>query len=295
MKKLSKQSFDEIRLWIYRNARPLDLALWHYHFENGSKEAVLSILSYYQNSDGGFGNTLEPSGWSAKSTPYNAWFAVRILRMIDFVDTTHAIYQGIFRYLENTEYKADFGWFFITPGRGWEDRECENDFQSIGITAILSGLIIRYSEKQSRIYKMAYEYTKMLIKKLPTTQFGDMGIQGYCKLMEDIEGAGMTEEFDYPYLCRKMQDVVCKKIHDKSNNFFMENPLAFIYSPSSKFYEENKLEVEAALDRIINQKPESGVWDIPWKEESAISENWWKSFEAIQKLLQLKRFGRLAN
>ena len=55
MKKLYKKSFDEIRLWIYRNARNLELTLWQYEFENGSKDAVLSALSYYQNDDGGFG------------------------------------------------------------------------------------------------------------------------------------------------------------------------------------------------------------------------------------------------
>lgn len=295
MKILSKQSFEEIRRWIYRNARPLDLALWQYNFENGSKEAVLSILSYYQNNDGGFGNSIEPSRRSTESTPYNVWFTVRILRMIDFFDTTHPVYQGIFRYLENTEYKANFGWFFITPGSNWDSREHENAFQSIGITAILSGLILRYGDKQSNIYRMAIEYTNMLMEKLSTTKFGDMGIQGYCKLLEDIEGAGITEKFDYQYLCEKMHDAVWNKIHDKTNDFFMESPLMFVLSPSSRFYEENKKEVEAALDQIIDQMPASGVWDIPWKEASAISENWWKSFEAIEKLLLLKKFGRLAS
>ena len=32
------------RNWIYRNARPLDLSRWQYHFENGTKENVLNAL-----------------------------------------------------------------------------------------------------------------------------------------------------------------------------------------------------------------------------------------------------------
>ena len=291
MKELSKQSFEEIRLWIYRNARPLDLALWQYYFENGSKDSVVLAISYYQNIDGGFGNTIEPSGWSAESTPYNVWFVVRILCMIDYTDTTNKVIQGMFRYLENTEYQSDFGWFFITPGRGWDDRIHENDFQSIGITAIISGYILRSADKKSRIYQRAFEYAKMLIEKLPSTKFGDMGIRGYCKLLEDIEGAGMTGEFNYDYLCRKMHEVIWNKIHDRTNEFFMHNPLAFVFSPTSRFYKENKQEVDTALDQIIDQMPTVGVWDIPWNEVSSISENWWKSFEAIAKLAQLKRFG----
>ena len=67
MKELSKQAFEEIRIWIYRNARQLEIELWQYYFENGSKENVLSALSLYKNDDGGFGNTLEPDSWNPNS------------------------------------------------------------------------------------------------------------------------------------------------------------------------------------------------------------------------------------
>jgi hypothetical protein len=82
---------------------------------------------------------------------------------------------------------------------------------------------------------------------------------------------------------------------------FMANPLEFITSPNSRFYEENKREVEDALDIIIDQRPAGGIWSIPWEwyngdkylKAFAISENWWKSFKALEKLLLLKNFGRL--
>ena len=34
--------------FIYKNAQPLGLARWQYHFKNGSKENILAALSYYQ-------------------------------------------------------------------------------------------------------------------------------------------------------------------------------------------------------------------------------------------------------
>lgn len=73
---------------MYQNARPLDLALWQYHFENGSRDTVLSILQCYQNSDGGFGNTIDPDNWNPDSTAYNAQIVIKMLRQIDFVDAT---------------------------------------------------------------------------------------------------------------------------------------------------------------------------------------------------------------
>lgn len=40
---------EKTRDFIYRNARPLDLIRWQFHFENGSADAVMKILAAYQN------------------------------------------------------------------------------------------------------------------------------------------------------------------------------------------------------------------------------------------------------
>lgn len=309
MKQLSIEAFEEIRRWIYCNARPLELALWQYQFEHGSKEAVLSVLMNYQNEDGGFGTAVEPDNWNPESTPYTASFVIRILRQIGFVNTEHPIYQGIFRFLENTPYKADYGWFFVVQSnehyphaRWWDYNEEDNRHQSIGITAILSGFILRYGDKTSALYRRAFEYAKRLLETLPATvHFGDMGIKGHCELWRDLEEAGLLQELPCMGVQEKLQELVRNKINREKDNF-MANPLEFVLSPDSRYYEEYKLEVESALDRLLDQRPEQGIWEIPWEwyngnkypKAFAISENWWKSFEGIEKLLQLKRFHRLA-
>lgn len=61
--------FEKARQFVYRNARPVDLARWQYHFEGGSREAVLTALACYQNPDGGFGHALEADAWNPNSTP----------------------------------------------------------------------------------------------------------------------------------------------------------------------------------------------------------------------------------
>lgn len=70
MRKLSLDDYKEIKMWMYRNARQIELSLWQYFFENGSKEAVLSSLLFYQNDDGGFGHALEADSWNPNSSPY---------------------------------------------------------------------------------------------------------------------------------------------------------------------------------------------------------------------------------
>ena len=53
MKKLPVDDYVRLRKLVYRSARPLDFTRWSYLFENGSCEDFLSILSAYQNEDGG--------------------------------------------------------------------------------------------------------------------------------------------------------------------------------------------------------------------------------------------------
>jgi hypothetical protein len=150
---------------------------------------------------------------------------------------------------------------------------------------------------------MAVEYTKGLIENLKSTsELGDMGVGGYCELLEDLEAAGLMEQFDYEYLRGKVPCLVQDKIRKETDNF-MANPLEFVLSPESSYYEANKAEVELALDHLVDQRPEMGVWGIPWEwyngdiytKAFAISENWWKSIKALEKLLILKRFRRIAD
>ena len=101
MKKEYADVFENARKFIYRNARPIELACWRYHFENGTQEEVLTALSYYQNDGGGFGHGLEADCWNPYSSPIQTWQATEILRGIGFTDGGHAVIQGILRYLDS--------------------------------------------------------------------------------------------------------------------------------------------------------------------------------------------------
>jgi hypothetical protein len=80
---------------MYRNARDIELAIWRYYFENGSKEAVLSSLSFYQNDDGGFGHALEADSWDPNSSPYTTLKAINILMGINFTDRQEPVMRRL--------------------------------------------------------------------------------------------------------------------------------------------------------------------------------------------------------
>ncbi len=312
MKSLSKQAFEEIRLWIYRNARPIELARWQYEFENGSKEAVLSALSLYQNEDGGFGNTLEPDSWNPDSSPYTTLNAIGILNEIDFTDKSHKIMQGIFQFLESGKYANENGWLFNIPSNNdyphapWWTYDSEaNEYESIGVSAGIVCFLLKFADRDSELYKRALSIAGRLIGRLNTPgNYGEMGVGGYCILKDMIGQLGLTDRFDMELMSNTVKKLVNDAIERDISKwaYYGKTPSSFISSPSGEFYKDNEEILQRELDYIIETRTEKGVWGITWSwfennekypKEFAISENWWKADTAIGKLKLLRNFDRL--
>lgn len=312
MKLIDSNSYEEIRTWIYRNARPIELSLWQYFFEQGSQDAVIKALSFYQNEDGGFGNALEADNWNPNSSAYTTAYAINILEQINFHDMSHPIMQGIVRFLESKVHFAENMWAFSIPTNDnyphapwWTYNEEANKTESIGITAALASFIIKNVEPDSDLYQTAILAIEQLIEILTTqTAFGDMGIGGYFKLLDAIQQANLTLQFDYSSLLEKIKTLINNSIEKDIAKWeiYGVRPSNYIDSPNSIFYQDNKEIVEQELDYLITTRPKDNVWNITWSwfdnnekypNEFAISENWWKAEKAIEKLLFLRNFNRL--
>lgn len=312
MRKLTQKEFQEIRLWMYRNARQLDLALWQYHFEGGSKQAVLSALSFYQNEDGGFGHALEADSWNPNSSPYTTLAAINILKDIGFSDKKHPILQGIFNFLESGVHCSDYGWYFSMPSNNnfahapwWTFNPEANTVESIGLTAELAGFIIKYYDEAAELYQRALKFADLLIDKLLTLDhYGDMGIGGYCILLDSIEQAGLTGRFDCNLFAERLRSLVHDSIVRDTSKwvYYSVRPSEYIASPQNRFYRDNEEIVSIELDYLLETRPPNSVWNITWSwfennerysKEFAISENWWKAEKTIQRLNFLKHFDRI--
>ena len=312
MSKLTSEDYKEIKSWMYRNARQIELALWQYYFENGSQEAVLSSLSYYQNEDGGFGHALEADSWNPNSSPYQTLNAINILKGISFTDKQHPIMKGIFKFLESNAYCSENGWYFNIPSNNdhahapwWTFDMEENAVEGIGVTAEIVSFIFTYANEDSEIYKKALALSDVLIDKLKAPgQYGDMGIGGYCILLDSIEKAKLTWRFDCNFLREKLSKLVHDSIERDTSKWahYSVRPSNYINSPESIFYKDNEDIVSKELDYIIETRPKNSVWNITWSwfenndkyaKEFAISENWWKASRAIHNINLLKNFNRV--
>lgn len=95
---LDSQQLSRAKTLIFEKGRLLERKLYEYAFEAGDKAACLKALLAYQNTDGGFGNGLEPDVLCPDSIPIGAESALFVLDMLD--DQEPEIIEPLLDWLE---------------------------------------------------------------------------------------------------------------------------------------------------------------------------------------------------
>ena len=298
LKKISLDEFLRLRKLVFRSARPLDYTKWKYLFESGNCDDFLSVLSSYQNKDGGFGYNIECNNWNPNSSPYTVCIA------LDYLDTTgdyesdikSKIIVGIVKYLDSEAYLLDDGWV------GMQGIPSNNDYAhmpwfhfdsqkaaevDIGVTKCLTDFILKYADKDSSIYCKAERF-KALYR-----QCGQVLLHVY-------------PDYDPVALNIKAYDPA-------TYPSWLPLPVYYVGSPSSSLYSECKRTVDMNLDTIIesllgtheiqlpsakeldayeqsNPHPDGKRWCVA---EQTIGNYYWGSNFIIRDLDILRKFGRL--
>lgn len=301
-------TFEKARQFMYRNARPLDLARFQYHFENGSKENVLKVLSCYQNEDGGCGHAIEADCWNPNSTPLHSGGAGDIIREIDFEDGAHPFIQGLLKWYASGECFNGRNWQITVESNNdyphapwWHTDSVSNCHTDYNGTAQIAGFIVRYARPDSEVFRLGLRIVNEAIEALaPETLMDQHTCTCYIRMKEYLEKAGMTDLIPYDSLKEKLHRSVNKLIEKDTSKWgaYVCKPSQFFASRESEYYSDNKELAEFQCDYIINSQLEDGSWNISWSweefpDEWAISKNWWKGQVIIENLLYLKGFGRL--
>ncbi len=99
--KLSAAKRDKAVNYIKAQGRPLERALYAYHFEGGSAAAVMDELRSFQNKDSGFGHALEPDLRLNDSSVIATTVALQ--RMLEtHVPSDHPLVESACKYLRDT-------------------------------------------------------------------------------------------------------------------------------------------------------------------------------------------------
>lgn len=305
MEGLGLNTFKKARSFIYRNARPIDLSRWQYHFENGSKESVLDVLSYYQNEDGGFGHALEEDSWNPNSSPIQTWCAVELLREINFTDKAHPIIKGILKYLESGDGFVKSKWASeiesnnYYPHAFWWDwkPDAEYDYNP---TANLAGFCIKFADRKSPLFYKACKIAQESANSLLDRDRVDDGhlLLCYIRLYQYCIETNTISLFDFDEYSKKLMNFVSQAICNADIEWSCDGVVfeyinAFAHDLQSISLSCDKINYIA--NYLKDNQQDDGSWNISWNwsgyaEEWAISKNWWKSYGIIANMLFLKRY-----
>ena len=284
--------FTKARDFIYRNARPLDLARWRFHFENGNEDEVLNALAVYQNEDGGFAHALEPDCWNPLSSPIQTWAATEILREIRFTDRDHPIVQGILRYLASGKDSNGHQWQNTVPTNNdyphapWWHWEPSQEI-TYNPTASLLGFLLVYADKGSSLYEQAcsgvteaYEYLQQ-----HATLDAMHTVICYTQLYESLQQAGSGQLLDMAAFFQQLRSQIRHVLTDDVEtwpNSYVCKPSHFIHDRSSAFYPDLHEMCKQECAYISRTQLADGTWNIPWDwaafpEQWSISKNWWQA------------------
>ncbi|MBR6571409.1 MAG: hypothetical protein IKK75_13245 [Clostridia bacterium] len=296
------------RTFMYRNARPLDLARFQYHFDNGSKEAVMQVLSFYQNEDGGFGHAIEADNWNPNSIPLHANGANSILDEIGFDDPDHPMVQKLVNWYASGACFNGKSWDIVVPSNNdyphapwWHTDSvstCHTDYNG---TAQIAGFLIRYAPRGSKGWQLGVRVANEAVASLdPDTLMDSHTCACYLRMADLIEKASAQDAIPFADLKDKLHQSVHRLIvTDKSKwGQYVCKPSQFFRTRESEYYAENADIAEYECAFIARTQLSDGSWDIPWRwqdypDEWAISKNWWKGEVILQNLLYLKGFGKI--
>lgn len=304
MKKLSKDSFEKAKKWINNNGRPLEKVLFNFHFENGDAKFVLQELKTFQNTDGGFGNALEPDLRIPSSSVLGTSLAFQIIRKINADSSNDLVRSGI-KFLVKNYNEEDQSWRIIPPeaedsphAPWWNQKERENHFTGFNLNPTAEILGYLYDYKNLGENHLIADLTLKVLDEL--SQLAEIVMHDFlcCKRLLESNNLDQTHKQKLQTELNRLVDSCVLKDSSKWDGYRLR-PVQVADSPSSPFINQIQSAVEKNLDYEIEKQNIYGVWEPNWSWGDDYSGEWevakkeWTGIITLDKLVLLDRFGRI--
>lgn len=303
MKRLTDQSFNSARTYLMENGRDLEKALFRYHFENGTKEDVLTALKEYQTEDGGFGKKMEPDFQLDSPSPMATSNAFQIFKELDIAADNSMVREAM-TYLLTTYDEEKGRWHAVpaevndVPHAPWWHYDQENERVMVeeawgNPNAELTGYLLRYKP-------LTPEDMRENLKERAITYFQELDSidmhETFCYLRLADELSGDEQKLIFEKVQEHLPELVNMK-PEQWKHYGMQ-PVQLADHPKSPFYEQLKDSVEDNLDYIIGEQQSDGSWHPNW-EWGQYEHDWpkakeqWKGILTYQNLKLLKKYNRI--
>ncbi|WP_058302702.1 hypothetical protein [Gorillibacterium timonense] len=282
--------------FIYRSARLLDRRRFEYHFEGGSREAVISVLRAYQNLDGGFGSAFEPDLRGPHSQPVATEEALLILDELgggepDMLARITAFVGGITR--EGGGVPQTLIQVQDYPHAPWWETE-EDSKPALNPTGRLIGLLFKLGAFAGSSAPDWHDRTLAFLWK-QTETVRDVDYHDWIQVLSFLVHVPDRE--------RAVPELERVGALIRSSGVIELDPYAAGYvhpilewAPApgslcrSYFTDE---QVEQHLDALIETQNEDGGWSLSFPTLSTAADGEWRSYLTMKNLLILRAYGRI--
>ncbi|MCO5186935.1 MAG: hypothetical protein M9918_01845 [Anaerolineae bacterium] len=303
--KLSAENFTKARTYIFTQGRDLERTQFSYYFESGSADAVLDALADYQNSDGGFGNAIEPDIRCEPSTPIGTTVALQILRDLG-VTSASSLVRGAISYCLQSYDTARARWDFNTPPMNsaphapWWTFDSDNPLP-VGFdsnpSAQIVGHLWHYAELVPEPFlKTVTEQMMDCLQTLPETiQYNAMLCWLWTVSADNLPAAYRQAILD------KLHAIIDHVVERDPENWsdYAAKPLDLAPFPDAPLAEVLADDIQVNLDYEIAHQGDDGAWAPNWSWFGDYDEVWptaereWKGALTVHMLRSLKAYNRL--
>lgn len=305
MRKLSKTLFNQLNSYMGTEARPLERSIFNYYFNGSIGDDILDSLEEFQNSDGGFGQGIEPDFKLMQSSPMATSIGLRYLSKLDNSDRAQNMIDKAVKYLETTFDENRNGWYSVSSNVNnyphapwWEFRD------DINMT------VIDYSWGNPTVELIGYLYKyKAYLNNLDIDSLINYAI---TNLNERTEFNSEHEIFCYIRMYNTLNEKFSSQIADTLKlavsqlvNInqsewinYVPTPLRFIEVDSKNSFGIKRKFIDQNLDYLIDRLEEDGrilptwQWD-KYLEEWEIAKIEWMGILTLESLLSLLKFNRI--
>ncbi len=309
MKILSKQAFTRACDFIYSKARPLERAMFAFHFEGGAVDDVLIALSQFQNEDGGFGQALEPDLRTPTSSALATGEGLNILKEVDSPGD-HPIVRSAVEYLLSS-FDGEKKIWRIAPqdtnkyphAPWWHDEggslvSTFDGYQVIPRAKIV-GLLHHYADLVPE--EWLDSITAQTVAGIETiTPFGSGGGDDLVYALSLAEEVSLAEQFR-ARIVKRLRTVVPEVVSQNPEEWgsYCISPLKIVTSPQSPIADLIWDAVQEHLDYQIDHQTQEGAWDPVWSWGDFYPDAWqgakveWQGYLTLATLMALKVFNRI--
>jgi len=305
----TRDCFRSARRFVFQRARPIDCARWNFLFGSGSPEAVLDVLSNYQNSDGGFGHGLEPDFWNPNSSPMQTWGATEIVHSLGYKNSDHPVIRGILNFLNSSAHFDGHTWSRTIssnddyPHAEWWSHPSQDEQTSertYNPTAALAGFALQFGKAGSRLHDIAVQVSAEAFRSLLSANTVEVHeLSCFHRLLQCVVNQKTEIGIDISEVDRVIFEQSNSAITRDTSKWATEyvvRPSRFIRSRADRLFPINEDLMRHECSLLRESQLEDGSWPVTWHwssypNEWPVAQEWWKSFVVIENIQFLKNMG----